>query len=89
MIRIWLVALLCAAFTVEAYPQDNPNSPRGRRDMGVHRPPPVTLPGQVGETLAPSRWGTMSNPVGRPQWGTQGTIGWPGAGSAPGHPGSR
>ena len=89
MMRIGLIALLCATFAVDAYPQDNPNSPRGRRELRVYRPPPVTLPGQVGETVSPSRWGTMSNPVAQPHWGTQGTIGWPGAGSPPSQPGSR
>ena len=89
MMRIGLIALLCAVFTVDAYPQDNPNSPRGRREMRVHRPPPGPLPGQMSETLEQSRWGTMSNPVSRPQWGTQGPMGWPGAGSPSSQPGSR
>ena len=75
--RVWLIALLCAAFAAEAAAQTvfNPNSPRARRDFGAAPPTPPAQPGGLGETVTPDRWGTHSSQVGKPQWGTYGHPG--------------
>jgi hypothetical protein len=72
MMRIWLIALLCATFGADAVAQDNPNSPRGRREMRVNPPPRVKSLNELGEAAEQSKWGTYSNQVGKPQWGTFG-----------------
>jgi hypothetical protein len=70
--RIWLIALVCAAFGADAFAQDNPNSPRGRREMRVNPQPHARQSGGLGDAAEPSRWGTYSGQVGKPQWGTFG-----------------
>ena len=79
MTRIWLIAILSVTLADAALAQvDNPNSPRGRRELRVNPPPPAALPGQVGETIEAERWGTQSRPVPQQPWGTMGGTGWPG-----------
>jgi hypothetical protein len=83
MTRIWLIAILSVTLAEPALAQDNPNSPRGRRELRVNPPPPAALPGQVGETIEAERWGTLSRPVPQRPWGTMGGTGWPGVASPP------
>jgi hypothetical protein len=72
--RIWLITLLCAAFGADAVAQDNPNSPRGRRELWANPAARAKSPGGLGDTIEPSRWGTYSNQVGKPQWGMFGGM---------------
>jgi len=76
---VGLVAVLTAVLVAPVTAQ----SPRERRDVIVNPPTPQSLPGQLHQTIEPSRWGTAGTPVGQPQWGTLGAPGWSGVTTTP------
>jgi hypothetical protein len=85
--RIVLALSLLLAVTevvnAQQYHVWNPDTPRSRQILQQQNNSFTAqpLPGQLGETIQPERWGTLSKPVSPPlpPWGTIGGTGWSGA----------
>ena len=77
MTRVALLIVISALMSTAAAAQDNPNSPRARRDMIVS-PPVKTKTPKWFEVMEPERWPTIGKPMNEPQWGTLGKCGWTG-----------